>query len=72
MIRINLLPQEARRTAGAGFKLDRMKVVPLATLAVSLASCLCVMMVQGTRLHAVESQVAQARASTTWSRRNRS
>jgi len=64
MIRINLLPQEARRATGAKLSLDRTKVVPLAALTVSVVACLCVMMVQGARLRSIESDVAQARAES--------
>ena len=60
MIRINLLPHEARRSSG-GFKLDRMKAIPLAVMGVVLATCLSVMMVQGTRLSAIQGDVAEAK-----------
>lgn len=63
MIRINLLPHETRRTSG-GFKLDRMKAIPLGVLGVVLVTCLSVMMVQGTRLSAIRSDVDEAKAES--------
>lgn len=64
MIRINLLPQEARRATSPGFQLNKMKVIPLAVLGVMLVTCLSVMMVQGARLSAIERDVAAARAES--------
>ncbi|MBZ0269931.1 PilN domain-containing protein [bacterium] len=63
MIRINLMPHETRRSSGA-FKLDRMKVIPLAVLGLCLVTCLSVMMVQGTRLSAIQRDVAEAKAES--------
>lgn len=64
MIRINLLPHDARRSRGAAFTFDKTKFVPLAVLSVVLVLCLSTMMVQGARLKAVERDVAEARAET--------
>jgi Tfp pilus assembly protein PilN len=64
MIRINLLPQEERKSAGAGFKLDKTKVIPIAVLALVLLSSLGTMMVQGSRLSTIEREVAEARAES--------
>jgi type IV pilus assembly protein PilN len=64
MIRINLLPQEERRTRGGGFRLDKMKVIPLAVLALVLVSSLATLMVQGSRLSSLEQDVATARAES--------
>jgi Tfp pilus assembly protein PilN len=64
MIRINLLPQEARRTSGGKLTFDKMKVVPIGVLGLCLASCLCVIMIQGAKLRAVEADVAQARTES--------
>lgn len=67
MIRINLLPQESRRAAsksGGGMAFDKMKVIPLAILAVVLVGCVSTMMVQGSRLRTVERDVAEAQAET--------
>jgi Tfp pilus assembly protein PilN len=63
MIRINLMPHEVRRSS-AGFKLDKMKVIPLAALGLVLVTCLSVMMVQGTRLTAIQGDVAEAKAES--------
>jgi len=64
MIRINLLPQEARksRRGGGGFTLDKVKVVPLVFLGVVLAACTSTLMIQGARLSSAEREVAAARA----------
>ena len=67
MIRINLLPQESRkatRSSGGGITFDKMKVVPLVILAAVLVGCASTMMVQGSRLKAVEQDVAEAKAET--------
>jgi len=63
MIRINLMPHETR-SASAGFKLDRMKVIPLAVLGLCLVTCLSVMMVQGTRLSAIQRDVEEAKVES--------
>ena len=62
MIRVNLLPQEARRASGPGVKLDKMKVIPLSVLAITLVACTSMMMIQGANLSSLEQDVAQARA----------
>ncbi len=63
MIRINLLPQDERRTKrGGGFKLDKAKVIPLACLALVLCGSLATVMVQGSRLSSIEREVVTARA----------
>lgn len=64
MIRINLLPHEARKSRGAAFTFDKTKFVPLAVMSVVLVSCVATMLVQGARLKSVESDVAEARAET--------
>jgi Tfp pilus assembly protein PilN len=66
MIRINLLPHDARRKSrgGPAFSFDKTKFVPLAVLAVVLVACVSTMLVQGARLKAVERDVAEARAET--------
>ena len=67
MIRINLLPQDARkkvRRAGAGFKIDKTRVVPVAALALVLLGCTSTMMLQGARLASLERDVAEARAES--------
>jgi type IV pilus assembly protein PilN len=64
MIRINLLPQEERRTrrGAGGFRFDATKAVPLIVLGLVLVASLGTAMVQGTRLSAIERDVAAARA----------
>jgi len=64
MIRINLLPQEARRASSSGVKFDKMKVIPLAVLAITLVACTSMMMIQGAKLSSLERDVAQARAES--------
>jgi Tfp pilus assembly protein PilN len=64
MIRINLLPQEARRASMSGVKLDKMKVIPLSVLAITLVACTSMMMIQGANLSSLEQDVAQARAES--------
>jgi Tfp pilus assembly protein PilN len=65
MIRINLLPQEARRRSGAGgFHIDKAKVIPVAVLGVALLACTSTMMIQGAKLSSLERDVAQARAES--------
>jgi len=64
MIRINLLPQEARRASSSGVKFEKMKVIPLTVLAISLIGCTSMMMIQGAKLSALERDVAQARAES--------
>jgi Tfp pilus assembly protein PilN len=63
MIRINLLPQEARKKRrSGGFKIDKTKVLPVAALALVLLGCTSTMMLQGARLTTLERDVAEARA----------
>lgn len=63
MIRINLLPHEARRSAGgSGFKLDKAKAIPIGVLGLVVLSCIGTMMLQGAKLSSMERDVAQARA----------
>jgi len=66
MIRINLLPQDAKRArrAGAGFKLDKTRVIPVVMLAIVALSCTTTMMLQGARLSTLERDVAEARAES--------
>ncbi len=65
MIRINLLPQEARRATGgggSGFQLDKMKAIPIGVLGLVVLACVSTMMLQGAKLSSLERDVAQARA----------
>ncbi|MFN8177242.1 MAG: PilN domain-containing protein [bacterium] len=63
MIRINLLPQDARKTRRASaFKIDRTRVVPVAALVVAGLACTCTTMLQGARLTTLEKDVAESRA----------
>jgi len=65
MIRINLLPHEARKKAGGpAFSFDKTKFVPLSIMAVVLVACISTMLVQGARLKSIERDVAEARAET--------
>ncbi|MCA9753018.1 MAG: PilN domain-containing protein [bacterium] len=67
MIRINLLPQDARKSrrgGGGGFTLDKTKVVPLVVLALVLTACTSTLMIQGARVSSAEREVAAARAET--------
>lgn len=65
MIRINLLPQDARkRKRSAGFTFDKTRFVPIVCLVIVVAACLSTMMVQGARLKSIERDVAEARAET--------
>ena len=65
MIRINLLPQDARKSkrgGGGGITFDKAKVVPLVFLGLVLAACTSTLMIQGARLSSAEREVAAARA----------
>jgi Tfp pilus assembly protein PilN len=63
MIRINLMPQDARKKRrGAGFKIDRTKVLPVAAIGLVALGCTTTMMLQGARLSSLERDVAEARA----------
>jgi Tfp pilus assembly protein PilN len=65
MIRINLLPQEARRKtrrAGAGFRIDKTRVIPVVAVVLVLLACSTTMTLQGARLSTLERDVAEARA----------
>lgn len=68
MIRVNLLPHSnakaARRahSGGGGFGLDKMKIIPVSSLAVVLTGCLAVLMLQSAREKSLEHEVAVARA----------
>lgn len=63
MIRINLMPQDARKASrAAAFKIDRTRIIPAAALAVSLIACSSAMMLQGARLSTLEKDVSEARA----------
>jgi type IV pilus assembly protein PilN len=63
MIRINLMPQDARKAArAAAFKIDRTRIIPAAALAISLIACSSAMMLQGARLSGLEKDVSEARA----------
>ncbi len=63
MIRINLMPQDARKKRrGAGFKIDRTKVLPVGAIGLMLLGCTTTMMLQGARLTSLERDVAEARA----------
>jgi type IV pilus assembly protein PilN len=68
MIRVNLLPHSdakaaRRRTAGGGgFGIDKVKVIPIASLSVVLTGCLVVLMLQSAREKSLEQEVAVARA----------
>ncbi len=67
MIRINLLPQEARkrtRRAGAGIKIDKTRVIPVVVLLGVVLACTSTMMLQGARLSTLERDVAEARAES--------
>ena len=64
MIRINLLPHDARQKRSSGFSFDKTKVIPLATLGLVLLACMSTMMVQGARLSSIEQDVAAARAES--------
>lgn len=64
MIRINLLPHEARSSTGKGMAFDKAKVIPLAILGVTLLACTTTMMVEGAKLSVMERDVAQARAES--------
>ena len=63
MIRINLMPQDARKARRAAvFKIDRTRVIPVAALAVAVIACSSTMMLQGARLSTLEKDVSEARA----------
>lgn len=67
MIRINLLPHEARkavrRASGGGAPLfNRTKVIPVGVLSVMGSVCLVVFMLQSAREKSLEKDVAAARA----------
>ena len=67
MIRINLLPQEARkrtRRSGPGLKIDKARVIPVVVLLAVVLSCTSTMMLQGARLTTLERDVAEARAES--------
>lgn len=67
MIRINLLPQEARkrtRRAGTGIKIDKTRVIPVVVLLGVVLACTSTMMLQGARLSTLERDVAEARAES--------
>ncbi len=67
MIRINLLPQEARkrtRRAGAAIKIDKARVIPVVVLLGVVLACTSTMMLQGARLSTLERDVAEARAES--------
>lgn len=67
MIRINLLPQEARkrtRRAGTGIKIDKTRVIPVVALLGIVLACTSTMMLQGARLSTLERDVAEARAES--------
>ena len=67
MIRINLLPQEARkrtRRAAPGLKIDKTRVLPVVVLLAVVLSCTSTMMLQGARLTTLERDVAEARAES--------
>lgn len=67
MIRINLLPQEARkrtRRAGTGIKIDKTRVIPVMALVAVVVACGSTMMLQGARLTTLERDVAEARAES--------
>lgn len=63
MIRINLMPQDARKARrAAAFKIDRTRVIPVAGLALAVIACSSTMMLQGARLTTLEKDVSEARA----------
>lgn len=62
MIRINLLPQDARKRTGGTTGLDKTKVIPFTALGVVVAGCLATITLQNAKLSAVEQDVASARA----------
>ena len=62
MIRINLLPQDARKRTGGTTGLDKTKVIPFTALGVMVAGCLATITLQNAKLSAVEQDVASARA----------
>lgn len=63
MIRINLMPQDARKARrAAAFKIDRTRVIPVAGLVLAVIACSSTMMLQGARLSTLQKDVSEARA----------
>ncbi len=65
MIRVNLLPHSnarAARRGSGGPVFDKMKIIPVSTLAVVLTGCMAVLMLQSAREKSLEHEVAVARA----------
>ncbi|MGH2571397.1 MAG: PilN domain-containing protein [bacterium] len=62
MIRINLLPQDARKRTPGTAGLDKTKVIPFTALGLVVAGCIATITLQNAKLSSVEQEVASARA----------
>jgi Tfp pilus assembly protein PilN len=62
VIRINLLPQDARKRARGTGGLDKTKVIPFTVFGLVVAGCIATITLQNAKLSAVEQEVASARA----------